>query len=146
MKALLQRVSTAQVCVDGRVISSISKGLLVFLAVERGDSTDNCSYLVNKILNHRVFPDDKQHMNLSVQDVRGEILVVSQFTLAASSKKGNRPDFSNAEEPNSAKELYAEFIHMLESHKVVVRAGEFGAYMEVELVNDGPVTLLLSTN
>lgn len=145
MKALLQRVSTAQVRVEGRVISSISKGLLVFLAVERGDSIDNCSYLVNKILNHRVFPDGKQHMNLSVQDVQGEILVVSQFTLAASGKKGNRPDFSNAEEPKRAKKLYLEFIRMLDGHKVDVRAGEFGAYMEVELVNDGPVTLLLST-
>jgi len=146
MKALLQRVSTARVRVDGRVVSSISKGLLVFLAVERGDSIDNCSYLVNKILNHRVFPDGKQHMNLSVQDVQGEILVVSQFTLAASGKKGNRPDFSNAEEPNRARELYTEFIHLLERHKIAVLAGEFGAYMEVELVNDGPVTLLLSTN
>lgn len=146
MKALLQRVSTAQVRVDGRVVSSISKGLLVFLAVERGDSIDNCSYLVNKILNHRVFPDGKQHMNLSVQDVQGEILVVSQFTLAASGRKGNRPDFSNAEEPNRARELYVEFIHMFDRHKIAVRAGEFGAYMEVELVNDGPVTLLLSTD
>ena len=145
MKALLQRVSTAQVRVEDRVISSISKGLLVFLAVERGDSIDNCIYLVNKILNHRVFPDGKQHMNLSVQDVQGEILVVSQFTLAASGKKGNRPDFSNAEEPTRAKELYLEFIRILDRHKIDVRAGEFGAYMEVELVNDGPVTLLLTT-
>lgn len=146
MKALLQRVSTAQVRVEGRVVSSIAKGLLVFLAVERGDSIDNCTYLVNKILNHRVFPDSKQHMNLSVQDVRGEILVVSQFTLAASGKKGNRPDFSKAEEPSRAKELYSEFVSSLDSHDVVVRTGEFGAYMEVELVNDGPVTLLLSTS
>ena len=127
-------MSTAQVRVDGRVVSFISKGLMVFLAVKRGDSTDNCSYLVNKILNHRVFPDDKQHMNLSVQDVRGEILVVSQFTLAASGKKGNRPDFSNAEEPNRAKELYSEFIHMFDNREFAVLAGEFGAYMEVELV------------
>ena len=145
MKTLLQRVSSARVIVEDKLISSISKGLLVFLGVQRGDLVEDCAYLANKIVSHRVFADENNSMNLSVRDVHGEILVVSQFTLAASGKKGNRPDFSNAEKPSRAEELYLEFIRELKSHQVVVQAGVFGAYMEVELVNDGPVTILLQS-
>ena len=146
MKALLQRVSSAQVEVGETLVSSIGSGILVFLAVTRGDQEEHASWLAKKIVNHRIFPSNGRPLDLSVADISGEILIVSQFTLAASTSRGNRPDFTNAEQQGRAKHIYQYFVQQVrgfhQSDKV--SEGEFGAHMQVSLVNDGPVTILLS--
>lgn len=145
MIALLQRVSSARVMVDGRTAGSIGRGLLVFVCVMRGDTDEDLDYLANKIARLRVFEDKDGKMNLSVQDMRGELLVVSQFTLAASTRKGNRPSFEAAEAPDRAKALYERFVEQLRSLGIVVQTGEFAAMMAVSLTNDGPVTILVDS-
>jgi D-tyrosyl-tRNA(Tyr) deacylase len=145
MKALLQRVSMAKVAVDGRIIGEIGKGVLVFLCAVKGDTEKDLDYLVKKVPALRIFEDDQRKMNLSVTDVRGSVLVVSQFTLAASTRKGNRPSFDNAEEPERAKRTYDAFVRRLGETGIPVRYGAFGAMMEVSLVNDGPVTIWLDS-
>lgn len=144
MKAVLQRVKKASVTIDGDVYSSINAGMLVLFCVEKNDSQDKLEWMSNKILSLRCFEDENEKMNRSLIDINGEILVVSQFTLAADCKKGTRPGFDNAEEPSKAKEMYENFVHKLAESGLTVRTGVFAAMMDVSLVNDGPVTFVLS--
>ena len=143
MRAVVQRVKKAAVSVDGKVISSIDSGLLVLLGIEKDDTEETALYVSNKIANLRIFEDEFGKMNLSVQDINGSILVVSQFTLASQIKKGNRPSFSDAMEEDKAKVLYEKFVSDLEKLGVPVRTGVFKAHMEVTLTNDGPVTFII---
>ena len=145
MKALLQRVSSAKVEVDGRVVGEIKKGLLVFLCAMKGDTEQDLDYLVKKAAQIRLFEDEMGKMNLSVMDIKGSVLVVSQFTLAASTRKGNRPSFDNAEAPERAKMMYDEYIRRLRDMGLPVQAGVFAASMAVSLVNDGPVTISIDS-
>lgn len=145
MRAHLQRVSRANVTVDSKSIGEINDGLLILLGVETEDDPEDIAWLVKKIVQMRIFPDESGHMNLDIQQIRGETLVVSQFTLHASTKKGNRPSFHKAAPPEKAKLLYTQFVEQLKEHGLTVATGEFGAMMEVSLVNDGPVTILLDS-
>ena len=143
MKALIQRVSQASVRVDQQVIGKIGRGLLVFLAVEKLDSEAQAKRMAEKLMAYRVFADEQGKMNLSVSDISGEILLVSQFTLAADTAKGLRPGFSNAAEPGLAEQLYEFLVDRLRQQGLPVATGQFAANMQVHLVNDGPVTFLL---
>ena len=143
MKIVLQRVAQASVRVGGKDIANISRGLLVLFGAEKNDDETKVIFLAEKILNLRIFSDEKGKMNLSCLDISGEVLVVSQFTLAGDCSKGRRPGFDNAAPPNEAKSLYQNFIHQISKSGLNVNAGEFGADMQVELVNDGPVTFTL---
>jgi D-tyrosyl-tRNA(Tyr) deacylase len=143
MKAVLQRVTHSSVVVDEQVISTIGKGLLVLLGVEKEDTAENARALCKKIANLRIFEDTQEKMNLSVLDIQGEVLVVSQFTLMANTQKGNRPSFVNAAPPEIAKPLIEDFCARLREYGLTVQQGIFGAHMIVELVNDGPVTIWL---
>ena len=143
MRIVLQRVKKASVVVDGKIVSEIGKGLLVLLGAEKGDTEALADYLAKKIVNLRIFPDKNDKMNLSIKDVVGEVLVVSQFTLASYIKKGNRPGFSDALEEKIAEKLYEKFVDNIKSEGLRVRKGVFKARMEVSLVNDGPVTFML---
>lgn len=143
MRAVIQRVKHASVKVEGRLISQIEKGFLVFLGIGRGDTNEMCEKLTKKIAGMRIFEDNEGKMNLSLADVGGEVLLVSQFTLYASCKHGNRPSFINAENPKIAENIYENFKIMLENQKLSVKTGIFGADMKIELLNDGPVTIIL---
>lgn len=145
MRAVIQRVTSAQVCVDGRVSGKIGKGLLVLLGVGKGDGESDLSFLTSKIPELRIFEDASGKFNLSLKEIGGEILVVSQFTLFGDCRKGRRPSFTGAEEPSTAKHLYEQFVLKLKERGIPVQTGEFQARMEVHLVNDGPVTLLLDS-
>jgi D-aminoacyl-tRNA deacylase len=145
MKTVIQRVSCAKVEVEGSVVSSINKGLLVLLGVEKGDMEDDIAYISKKISNLRVFEDPASKMNLSVKDVSGEILVVSQFTLLADCRRGNRPSFVDAEEPEKANRIYMKFAESLRLAGIPTSTGQFAASMQVHLTNDGPVTILLDS-
>lgn len=143
MRLLIQRVSKASVKVEGECVGKINKGFLVFLGITHGDTKENVDYLVNKLYNLRVFEDENEKMNLSIKDINGEILIVSQFTLYADTSHGNRPSFINAAKPYEANELYEYFIEKAKQKGLKIEAGIFGADMKVELLNDGPVTILL---
>ncbi len=145
MKAVVQRVKSSEVWVDGRLSGKIGKGLLVFVGVGKGDGENDLSYLTSKIPDLRIFEDDSGKLNLSLKETKGEMLVVSQFTLYGDTKKGRRPSFTEAEEPGIAKELYERFISKVREDGIRVQTGEFQAKMEVHLINDGPVTLLLDS-
>lgn len=141
MKALIQRVKKASVTVEGEKISEIGAGLLVFLGVQKGDTEENADKLADKITRLRIFEDKNDKMNLSVLDTKGEILVVSQFTLCADCKKGTRPSFDSAASPEIAEDLYEYFVTQLKSLNISCKTGKFRAMMDVALINDGPVTL-----
>ena len=142
MRAVVQRVSHAQVKVDGKVVGKIEKGYLVLLGVKEGDTTKEADFLVNKVVNLRVFEDENDKMNLSIKDVGGEMLIVSQFTLYGDASHGNRPSFTEAARPEEANSLYEYFCEKV-GQEVHVEKGVFQAEMKVELLNDGPVTILL---
>lgn len=143
MKIVLQRVSRARVTVEGSVAGEIGTGLCLLVGIEKGDDEKAAAYSAQKILGLRVFSDTEGRMNLSVKDVRGEVLAVSQFTLAGSVRKGRRPSFDGAEDPEPAQRLFERFVALLKAGGVRVATGVFGAMMEVELINDGPVTFIL---
>ena len=143
MKALIQRVSSSQVEVEGNVVGKINKGLLVLIGIEKQDIEIDADKMINKVLSYRVFPDENQKMNLSLKDIKGDILVVSQFTLAADTKSGTRAGFSTAMPPNDAENLYNYFIEKIKAFNLKTECGVFGADMSVSLINDGPVTFLL---
>jgi len=143
MKIILQRVTQASVVIQGERIAAISKGLLVLFGVEKHDDEEKVIFLAEKILNLRVFPDGKGKMNLSCMDICGEILVVSQFTLAGDCSKGRRPGFDNAAPPDVAQLLYQKFVQQISQSRLKIATGKFGVDMQVELVNDGPVTFTL---
>jgi len=143
MRVLLQRVSRASVRVEGATVGSIARGLVVFVGVEEGDEDEDAVWNAAKTAQLRIFPDAAGRMNLDVSDIRGEVLVVSQFTLAASTRRGRRPSFESAAKPERAHQLYERFVTALRERGLAVATGTFRAMMEVELVNDGPVTVLL---
>ena len=143
MKGLIQRVSHAQVVVDGEVVGAIDQGLLLLLGVEQADTEQQADKLLHKVLNYRIFADEQGKMNLSVKDIGGGLLVVSQFTLAAETKKGLRPSFSGAANPALAEQLYQYFVAQAQQQHSLVATGIFAADMKVSLCNDGPVTFML---
>ena len=148
MKGLIQRVSEASVAVDGASVGEIGRGILLLLGIQKNDNDSKLEKLLDKILAYRIFPDDAGHMNLSLTDIAGEILIVSQFTLAADTKKGLRPSFSSSAPPDTAEVLYDKFVERanlkcFENKCSKVQTGIFGADMKVRLLNDGPVTFLL---
>jgi D-tyrosyl-tRNA(Tyr) deacylase len=145
VKALIQRVSRAQVSVDGVAIGRIAAGLLVFVGIDRGDEPADIDYLVNKLVNLRIFADEQGKFNLSLLDVKGEILLVSQFTLIADTRKGRRPSFTDAAPPEQADRMFNDLVAEAVKTGLRVATGRFQAHMMVELVNDGPVTIMLDS-
>lgn len=146
MKAVIQRVSKASVTIDGRMKSAIHQGLMVLLGIEDGDTLEDIIWLSAKLVNLRIFNDANGLMNLSLSDIHGDILLISQFTLHASTKKGNRPSFIKASKPDKAIPLYEEMIgHLEKGLGKSIFTGEFGADMKVDLINDGPVTIIIDT-
>jgi len=145
MIAVVQRVSKASVSVQGKTVSKIEKGLLVLAGLEKGDEKKDLDYIIKKITDLRLFEDGEQKMNLSVVDIDGELLVVSQFTLAASVHKGRRPSFDRSMRPDIAEDMFNEFIKDLSKTHPKVKTGVFGAKMDVELINDGPVTFIVDS-
>lgn len=145
MRAVIQRAKEARVRVDNEVVGEISHGLVVFLGVEDADTKEDSDYLVRKISKLRIFEDDEEKMNLSVQDVKGDVLSISQFTLHADTKKGNRPSFIGAAKPDYADDLYRQFNRSLADEGIQVETGKFGEHMEIDFINDGPVTILIDS-
>ena len=145
MKALLQRVTAATVSVAGEVVGRIGRGLVIFVGVASGDAEKDAHYLIQKIINLRIFSDEASKFNLSALDVKGELLVVSQFTLLADTRKGRRPGFSDAAPPAPAEELFEQFVEQARATGLKVATGRFQQYMQVEIHNDGPVTILLDS-
>lgn len=146
MKAVIQRVSSASVAVDGAVVGEIGHGLMILLGVTQGDTEQELDKLLAKIVKLRIFEDENGRMNRSVQDVEGGLLVISQFTLMANYRHGNRPDFLEAAPPAEAERLYELFLQRAEAYVTKVAHGQFGAHMEVSLCNDGPVTICMDTD
>lgn len=147
MKLVIQRVTSSSLYIEGSLISQIKKGLVVLIGISKSDSENVIDKLVKKLLNLRVFEDEYSKMNYSILDIQGEILLVSQFTLYADTRKGNRPSFINAADPNNAEPLYNKFLEKL--HIVLgdnLKTGRFGANMQIELVNDGPVTIIVENS
>ena len=145
MKAVLQRVQHASVKVDEQVIGQISQGFLILLGICHQDTQEDINYLVKKISQMRIFEDQNGKMNLSLKDIEGQVLIISQFTLFASTKKGNRPGFTDSAPPSLAIPLYEKFIEDFKSTAIPVQTGEFGADMKLELLNDGPVTIIVDS-
>lgn len=145
MKAVIQRVKSASVFINKEPVSSISYGLLIYLGIEKNDADKDINYLINKIINLRILKDNNNQMNLSVNNTNDEILVVSQFTLLANTKRGRRPSFENAETPELAKLLYKEFYNQIKTKGLNVKKGRFGKNMEIHAINDGPFTIVINS-
>ena len=145
MKALLQRVSGASVSVAGEVVGSIGRGLVVFIGVASGDTEKDAQYLAQKLVNLRIFADQKEKFNLSALDIKAELLLVSQFTLLADARKGRRPSFTDAAPPAEAEKLFERFVEGVKASGLKVATGHFQQYMQVEIHNDGPVTIMLDS-
>lgn len=143
MKLLVQRVKNAKVVVDKETVGEIGKGFLVLCGITHSDTEKEADYLANKLCNLRVFEDENEKMNLSIKDIEGELLIVSQFTLYADCASGNRPSFTNAAKPEQANPLYEYFMQKCKKQNINVQKGIFGAHMEISLLNDGPVTIML---
>ena len=146
MKVVLQRVKKASVTVDERTVGEIGPGLCLLVGIEKGDSEKDAQFIARKIVELRIFPDAQDRMNLSLGDIGGKVLAVSQFTLAASLKKGRRPSFDKAEHPDRARVLFDYFVDRVREQGIPVQTGEFAAMMDVALVNDGPVTFILESH
>ena len=145
MKAVVQRVKSSKVTINGKIVGNIDKGFNVLFGAEGNDTKKDADYLARKISNLRIFEDENGKMNLSIKDISGQMLIISQFTLIADTKKGNRPSFVNAMEPKEANELYEYFMKKIEEEGISVKRGIFGEDMLVDIVNDGPVTILFDT-
>ena len=145
MKALLQRVTGASVSIGGEVVGRIGQGLVVLVGVASGDTEKDVNYLAQKVVNLRIFPDDAGRFNLSALDIEGELLVVSQFTLLADTRKGRRPSFVEAAPPAQAEELFERFVEQIRATGLKVETGRFRQYMQVEIHNDGPVTIMVDS-
>ena len=145
MLCVIQRVSSSKVTVEEEVVGEIGKGLNILLGVKKGDTAEDVTKLVQKIVNLRIFRDENDKMNLSLLDTQGEVLVISQFTLAGNLKRGRRPSFEQSESPDVAKDLYETFIVQMSNSGIKTASGEFGAMMDVEIHNDGPVTFILDS-
>lgn len=143
MKVLIQRVKNAGVNINGETVSSVSKGILALVGIEKGDTKEQVEKLAKKVVNLRIFPDENDKMNRSLLDIHGEMLIVSQFTLCGDCKKGTRPSFDKSAPPQIANELYEYFVTQVQSYAIKTGTGQFGAMMEVSLINDGPVTFML---
>lgn len=146
MKVLIQRVKNAGVKIDGNIVSSINQGILALVGIEKGDTCEQVEKLARKVVNLRIFPDKNDKMNRSLIDIEGEMLIVSQFTLCGDCKKGTRPSFDKSAPPEIANEIYEYFVTQVKSYGIKTGTGEFGAMMEVSLINDGPVTFMLASN
>lgn len=142
MRVVIQRVDRASAAVEGKIVGEIGKGILVYAGIEKGDTEKEIAFMAEKILNLRIFPDRESKMNLSVKDINGAILSISQFTLTSHIKKGRRPDFNNAEDPAKAEALYQEFNRIM-AEDIKVEAGIFAAMMKIDSINDGPVTFII---
>lgn len=145
MRAVVQRVKEASCRVDGEIVGKIDKGILLFLGVGQGDEDKDLNYLVDKVVGLRIFSDDEGKMNLSLEDIEGEILIISQFTLYGDVRKGKRPSFTNSAAPDLGEKFYKQFIEEVKSRGIKAETGVFGADMDIELINDGPVTILLDS-
>ena len=145
MRAVVQRVNYANVEVGGNIVGKINDGLLVFLGIGNDDNEADLNYLVEKIMGLRIFEDEQNKMNLSLLDIKGELLVVSQFTLYGDVRKGRRPNFSQSAKPEEAEKMYMEFINKCREYDIKIEEGVFGAHMKVNIQNDGPVTILLDS-
>lgn len=143
MKVLIQRVKEASVSIDGKLYSSIKQGILALIGIEKGDTTEEIQKMAKKLVNLRIFSDENDKMNKSILDIKGEMLIVSQFTLCGNCKKGTRPSFDNSAPPDVAKKLYETFINEVKNYGINTQTGVFGAMMDVALINDGPVTFML---
>lgn len=146
MRVVVQRVINSSVEVDGKIVGKSDRGLMLLVGFTEGDSSKEIDWMVEKVINLRIFEDENEKMNLSLKDVGGELLVVSQFTLYGDCRKGRRPSFSSAARPEVATKLYEEFIEKARKEGIVTKTGQFGAHMMVDLTNDGPVTILLESN
>lgn len=145
MRAVVQRVSSSSVSVEGEMIGSIKRGITVLLGVEEGDTSKDVDYMVDKIINLRIFEDEDEKMNYSLLDVEGEMLAISQFTLLGDCRKGRRPSYKTAARPDEANDLYMSFVEKCRASNVKVETGKFQADMKVDILNDGPVTLLVDS-
>ena len=143
MKVLIQRVKKASVTIENNLFSSIDKGILAFVGIEKGDTQEQVEKAAKKIVNLRIFPDENDKMNRSLMDVQGEMLIVSQFTLCGDCKKGTRPSFDKSAPPDVANQLYENFVKEIQNYGIKTQTGKFAAMMDVELINDGPVTFMI---
>jgi len=143
MKLIIQRVKYAKVEVDGKEVSSIGNGLLIFIGISKEDDGTQIEWLAKKAIELRIFEDEQNKMNLSLKDIGGEILLVSQFTLYGSCNRGRRPDFLNAAQPDKAEKMYLDFAEAIKQNGIIPKLGEFGKHMDITLLNDGPVTMIL---
>ncbi len=143
MRIVLQRTTGCEVWIDGKLFSSSGFGLLLFVGTKKGDTVDSAAFLADKVVHLRIFEDDAGKMNLSALDIRAEIMIVSQFTLYADTRKGRRPSFNGAQEPKEAEEIYNRFVHLVAQSGLKVQTGQFGASMDIAFTNHGPVTIIL---